>query len=110
MTYHHRNEIVKSEQPITDYSILEVSKSKYSSVIRVEYAAKDYFVGVSRKQCEGTESVMLYYDKKHDTVFEKEELSMRLVVFFFATFAFSLLLWAYPEVRKKTRKESTLHK
>ncbi len=93
MTYHYRNEIVKSELPITGYSILEVSKGRYSSVIRVVYAAKDYFVGVSRKQCEGTESVTLYYDKKHDTVFEKDELSMRQVVFFFATFAFSLLLW-----------------
>ena len=110
LTYHHRNEIVKSEHPITVYSILEVNcSSSYrgGSTIKIEYAGKDYYVGVNSKQCKRIESVKLYYDKLHDTVFEKEELSMRQAVFFFISFAFSLLLWRYPEVRKykATKKE-----
>ena len=105
MTYLHRNKIVKSEQPITDYSILEVDCGggyRGGSTIRIEYAAKDYYVGVSRKQCKEIESATLYYDRQHDTVFEKNELSIRYIVCFFALFAFSLLLWTYPEVKRKS--------
>lgn len=104
MTYRYRNEIVESEQPITDYSILEVNCSsgyRGGSTIRIEYAGKDYYVGVSRKQCKGIMSTTFYYDRQHDTVFEKDELNKGDVVFFFTIFAYSLLLWTYPEVRKK---------
>ena len=109
-TYHQRNEIVKSERPITGYSILEVNCSggyRGGSTIRIAYLDKTYYVGVSRKQCKEAESTNFYYDRQHDTVFEKEELSMRHVLFFFAMFAFSLLLWRYPKVRryKATRKD-----
>lgn len=110
MAYFHRNEIVKSEKPITNYSILEVNCSggfRGGSTIRIAYLGKYYDVGVSRKKCKRTESTNFYYDKLHDTVFEKDELSMRQIVFFFTMFAFSLLLWRYPEVRrcKATKKE-----
>lgn len=102
-TYKHRNEIVKSGKPITNYSILEVNCSggfRGGSTIRIAYLGKYYDVGVSRKQCKRTESANFYYDKQHDTVFEKEELGMRQIVFFFTVFAFSLLLWKYPKVRR----------
>lgn len=101
-TYRHRNEIVKSEQPITDYSILEVHCSGYrgGSNIRIAYLDKEYHVGVSKKQCKGIMSTKLYYDRQHDTVFEKDEINMSQIVFFLTMFAYSLLLWTYPEVRK----------
>ena len=109
MAYFHRNEIVKSGKPITNYSILEVNCSggyRGGSTIRIAYLGKYYDVGVSRKLCKRTESANFYYDKQHDTVFEKDELSMRQIAFFFAVFAFSLLLWRYPkcEGTKRQRK------
>lgn len=108
MKYQHRNDIVKSQHPITDYSISEVNCSsdfRGGSTIKIVYSGKNYYVGISRKQCKGIMSTTLYYDRLHDTVFEKDELSMRHVVFFCTVFAFSLLLWTHPEVRKiNTRK------
>ena len=86
MTYCHRNEILKSEQPITGYSILEVNcrGHRMSSTVKISYGGKNYYVGISRK-----------------------ELPKRQIVCFFVIFAFSLLLWRYPEIRrfKATKKE-----
>lgn len=106
MKYLHRKEIVKFNKPITDYSVLEVDCSggyRGGSTLRIEYTNKDYYVGVSRNQCKKIESSKLYYDEQHDTVFEENELSMRHIVCFFTLFAFSLLLWTYPEVRKRQK-------
>lgn len=101
--FQHRNDIVKYEQPITDYSVLEVDCSggfRGGSTIRVGYNGKNYYVGVNRKQCKGIENPSFYYDKQHDMVFEKDELTMKYVVFYFVIFTCSLLLWTFPEVRR----------
>lgn len=49
MTYPRQNDIVKSEHPITDYSILEVNcrGHRMGSTVKIAYAGKDYDVGVS---------------------------------------------------------------
>lgn len=103
MTYLHRIDIIKSAHPITGYSILEVNRGgpRRTSSVKMTYSGKEYYVGVARKQCqgEGVKGVEFYYDVQHDTVFEKNELNRRYVVFFFVTFVYSLLLWVYPEVR-----------
>ncbi|MFR4037916.1 MAG: hypothetical protein ACLTZT_09045 [Butyricimonas faecalis] len=109
ITYQHQNNIVLSEQPITDYSILKVDGGghKLHSMVKIAYAGKDYNVGIDRKLYKNIEKAKFFYDKQHDTVFEKDYLCMRHVVCFFVPFAFSLLLWRYPEVRKykATRKD-----
>ena len=109
MTYQRQNNIAQSEQPITDYSILEVNCGghRLRSTVKMAYAGKDYYVGVRRELCKNIEQAKFFYDRKHDTVFEKDYLCMRHVVCSFVLFAFSLLLWRYPEVRKykATRKE-----
>lgn len=58
------------------------------------------YVGVSRELCKNIGQAEFFYDMQHDTVFEKDYLCMRHIVFFFVLFAFSLLLWKCPEVRK----------
>ena len=109
MTYRCQNNIAQSERPITGYSILEVNGGgrKIRSTVKLAYAGKDYYVGVSRELCKNIGQAKFFYDREHDTVFEKDYLCMRHVVCSFVLFAFSLLLWRYPEVRKykATRKE-----
>lgn len=109
MTYKHQNNIVLSEQPITGYSILEIDGGgrKIRSTVKITYAGKDYYVGIDRKLCKNIGKAKFFYDRQHDTVFEKNYLCMRHVVFSFVPFVFSLLLWMYPEVRKNevTRKD-----
>ena len=109
MTYLRQSDIVKSEHPITNYSILEVNcrGHRMHSTVKIAYAGKDYYVGVSRELCKNIGQAEFFYDMQHDTVFEKDYLCMRHIVFFFVLFAFSLLLWKCPEVRKyqATRKD-----
>lgn len=97
MTYCHRNEILKSEQPITGYSILEVNcrGHRMSSTVKISYGGKDYYVGISRKVCKNIEKAKFFYDRKNETIFEEGELPKRQIVCFFVIFAFSLLLWRY---------------
>ena len=108
-TYQQQNYIVSCEQPITNYSILEVNcrGHRMHSTVKIAYAGKDYYVGVSRELCKNIGQAEFFYDMQHDTVFEKDYLCMRHIVFFFVLFAFSLLLWKCPEVRKyqATRKD-----
>lgn len=108
-TYQQQNYIVSCEQPITNYSILEVNcrGHRMHSTVKIAYAGKDYYVGVSRELCKNIGQAEFFYDMQHDTVFENDYLCMRHIVFFFVLFAFSLLLWKCPEVRKyqATRKD-----
>lgn len=84
ITYQHQNNIVLSEQPITDYSILKVDGGghKLHSMVKIAYAGKDYNVGIDRKLYKNIEKAKFFYDKQHDTVFEKDYLCMRHVVVF----------------------------
>ena len=94
-TYQQQNYIVSCEQPITNYSILEVNcrGHRMHSTVKIAYAGKDYYVGVSRELCKNIGQAEFFYDMQHDTVFEKDYLCMRHIVCFFVLFAFSLLLW-----------------
>ena len=103
MTYLRQSDIVSCEQPITNYSILEVNcrGHRMHSTVKIAYAGKDYYVGVSRELCKNIGQAEFFYDMQHDTVFEKDYLCMRHIVFFFVLFAFSLLLWKCPERQGK---------
>lgn len=56
----------------------------------IAYLDKTYQVGVNRKQYKGDMSTKFYYDRQHDTVFEKDEISMRQIVCFIYRFTLSL--------------------
>lgn len=104
--YRHRTNIATSDNPITDFDILEVNCSsgyKGGSSVKIAYKSKEYHVGISTSQCKtgNVDELAYYYDAKNDTIFEKSELSQRHAVFYSVLFLCSLLLWLYPEVRKK---------
>ena len=104
--YEHRTDIVSSQHPITDFHILEVNRSggfKGGSSVKIAYNSKEYYTGIPITRCktEDVEKLAYYYDAKNDAIFEESELNRRYVVFYFILFLCSLLLWLYPEVRKK---------
>lgn len=80
-TYQQQNYIVSCEQPITNYSILEVNcrGHRMHSTVKIAYAGKDYYVGVSRELCKNIGQAEFFYDMQHDTVFEKDYLCMTSV-------------------------------
>lgn len=103
--YRHRTDIVSFEHPITDFYILEINCSsgfRGGSSVKIAYNGKEYYTGIPATRCKtgNVENLAYYYDAKNDSIFEESELSQRYVVFYFALFLCSLLLWAYPEVRK----------
>ena len=103
--YKHRTDIVSSKHPITDFYILEVNCSsgfRGGSSVKIAYNSKEYYTGISTTQCKAgnVEKLVYYYDAKNDAIFEENELTQRYVIFYFVLFLCSLLLWAYPEVRK----------
>ena len=69
-TYQQQNYIVSCEQPITNYSILEVNcrGHRMHSTVKIAYAGKDYYVGVSRELCKNIGQAEFFYDMQHDTV------------------------------------------
>ena len=101
--YQHRTSIVASQTPITDFSILEVNYRTHGSSVKIAYNSKEYYTGIPITRCktEDVEKLAYYYDAKNDAIFEESELNRRYVVFYFILFLCSLLLWLYPEVRKK---------
>ncbi len=106
--YRHRTNIVSSEHPITDFNILEVncnSGFRGGSSVKIAYNNKEYYTGIPTPRCKAgnVENLAYYYDAKNDAIFEDSELSQRYVVFYFILFLCSLLLWLYPEVRKRKK-------
>lgn len=100
--YEHRTDIVSSQHSITDFHILEVNRSggfKGGSSVKIAYNSKEYHTGIPTPR--NVEELAFYYDAKNDAIFEESELNRRHVVFYFVLFLCSLLLWLYPEVRKK---------
>lgn len=52
LIYDHRQTIIKSEEPIQNYSVLEVNcRRRTSSSIVIEFNGKRYYVGISRDKC-----------------------------------------------------------
>lgn len=102
--YQHRTSIVASQTPITDFSILEVNYRTHGSSVKIAYNGKEYYTAMpmpySKRKTENVEKIAYYYDARNDAIFWESELNKRYVVFYFIVFLFSLLFWAYPEVRK----------
>ena len=106
--YQHRTSIVASQTPIANFSILEVNCRKLGSSVKIAYNGKEYYTALpipyAKCKTENVEKLAYYYDAKNDAIFFESGLNKRHVVFYFIAFLFSLLLWAYPEVRKERRQ------
>ena len=52
LIYDHRQTIINSEEPIQNYSVLEVNcRRRTSSSILIEFNGKQYYVAVARDKC-----------------------------------------------------------
>lgn len=110
--YNHRQVLMSSEKPITNYSVLEVYPNyRMRSSISVEYNGKQYYVGVKREQCK-TLNVKLYYDRDRDEIFEQEGIPISgLVILFFICLGWLVwllfIIWRRRKELKLRRLEST---
>lgn len=87
ISYNHRQAIVNTERPIEDFSVLEINCSsgyRGGSTLLVEFNAKKYYVGITSRQCKSftLDKVKIYYDKENDKLFERNELTIRYIVFY----------------------------
>ena len=86
LIYDRRQTIIKSEEPIQNYSVLEVycQTRRNSSSILIEFNGKQYYVAVARDKCIqfDPQKIKLFYDKERDEVFEETYLGEFIVVVF----------------------------
>lgn len=83
LTYNHRQTIINSEEPIQNYSVLEVNyHAKTGSSIVIEFNGKQFDVRVPRNKCKPFEpqKVKFFYDREKDDVFEESEVTVRMIV------------------------------
>ena len=103
LIYDHRQTIINSEEPIQNYSVLEVNcYRKSGSNILIEFKGKQYLVGVPRNKCKpfDPQKIKFYYDREKDDVFEASELGVRHIVLGGVLYLFfSILLFA--AIRKR---------
>lgn len=81
LIYDHRQTIIKSEEPIQNYSVLEVNcRRRTSSSILIEFNGKQYYVAVARDKCVqfDPQKIKLFYDK--DKVYEESGAVVRHLV------------------------------
>lgn len=102
--YDHRQMIFKSEEPIQNYSVLEVycRSIRRSSSILIEFNGKQYYVAVDRDKCIqfDPQKIQFFYDKERDKVYEEGGLSIRQVVACFILYLCSCI-WLFTVIRKR---------
>lgn len=107
--YNHRQVIMNTEKPITNYSVLEVNhhSNRMSSTILVEYNGKEYYIGVNSEQCKSL-NIKLFYDKDRDEVFEQKEIHARGLTALFVILLCSVvwllvIIWKKRELLKPNK-------
>ena len=107
ITYNHRQAIINTERPIENFSVLEINchtgYRSNGSTLLVEFNAKKYYVGISSRQCSKPftlDKVKIYYDKEKDKLFERDELTIKIIVFYFILYLCSFI-WLCIIIKKK---------
>ena len=103
ISYNQRQAIINSERPIENFSVLEINCDRKSgSTLIVEFNEKKYHVGINIRQCKSftLDKVKIYYDKENDKLFERDELAIRIVVFYFIMYLCSFI-WLFTIIIKK---------
>ena len=104
LIYDRRQTIIKSEEPIQNYSVLEVycQTRRNSSSILIEFNGKQYYVEVARDKCIqfDPQKIKFFYDKERDKVYEEGGLSIRQVVACFILYLCSCI-WLFTVIRKR---------
>ena len=109
ISYNHRQAIVNTERPIEDFSVLEINYSsgyRGGSTLLVEFNAKKYYVGITSRQCKSftLDKVKIYYDKENDKLFERNELTIRYIVFYSIIYLCSFI-WLYIIIKKNYKNK-----
>lgn len=107
-SYYHRKDIINYEKSIKQFSVIEVNCSsgyRGGSNILIEFNKKQYYVGITTKQCKSfsPQRIKLYYDKDNDEIFEQNELTIRYIVFYLVLYLGSCV-WLYVIIRKDKDK------
>jgi hypothetical protein len=104
LLYNRIQTIINSEEPIQNYSVLEVycrGRSTSSSIL-IEFNGKQYYVGIARDKCIqfDPQKIKLFYDKERDEVYEEGGLSIRHVVACFILYLCSCI-WLFVVIKKR---------
>ncbi len=103
LLYNHRQTIINSEEPIQNYSVLEVHcRRRSSSSIVIEFNGKQYYVAVDRDKCIqfDPQKIQFFYDKERDEVYEESGLVVRNLVVAFIIYLCSCI-WLFTVIRKR---------
>ena len=103
LIYDHRQTIIKSEEPIQNYSVLEVNcRRRTSSSILIEFNGKQYYVAVARDKCIqfDPQKIKLFYDKERDKVYEECGAVVRHLVPIFILYLCSCI-WLFVVIIKR---------
>lgn len=103
LLYNRRQTIINSEEPIQNYSVLEVHcRRRSSSSIVIEFNGKQYYVAVDRDKCIqfDPQKIKLFYDKERDEVYEESGLVVRNLVVAFIIYLCSCI-WLFTVIRKR---------
>ncbi len=101
--YDHRQTIINSEEPIQNYSVLEVNcRRRTSSSILIEFNGKQYYVAVARDKCVqfDPQKIKLFYDKDKDKVYEESGAVVRHLVPNFILYLCSCI-WLFVVIKKR---------
>jgi len=105
MLYNHRQEIINREEPIQNYSVLEVNcRYKTGSTIVIEFNGKQYNVRVARNKCKPfvPQEIKFFYDKEKDEVYEESGLVVRHLVGAFILYLCSCI-WLFVTIWKRNK-------
>ena len=105
LIYDHRQTIINSEEPIQNYSVLEVNcYRKKGSNILIEFKGKQYYVEVVRDKCIhfDPQKIQFFYDKERDEVYEESGLAVRQVVACFILYLCSCI-WLFVTIWKRNK-------
>ncbi len=105
MLYNHRQEIINREEPIENYSVLEVNcRYKTGSTIVIEFNGKQYNVRVARNKCKPfvPQEIKFFYDKEKDEVYEESGLVVRHLVGAFILYLCSCI-WLFVTIRRRNK-------
>lgn len=103
LIYDRRQTIINSEEPIQNYSVLEVNcRSRTSSSIVIEFNGKRYYVGIAKDKCIqfDPQKIKLFYDKERDKVYEESGAVVRHLVPNFVLYLCSCI-WLFVVIRKR---------
>ena len=103
LLYNHRQTIINSEEPIQNYSVLEVHcRRRSSSSIVIEFNGKQYYVAVDRDKCIqfDPQKIKLFYDKERDKVYEESGAVLRHLVPIFILYLCSCI-WLFVVIKKR---------